>query len=127
MVLDEKNSVNNMPFFPLEQDWTLALASRPSRIPIKEWFPATYTVNSLLALGGRKTQCSKGPYTQGKHMQTGSNNILIPGINRYGTREPGELAEDGEGIPEWLWEPINSDLMQEIANGNVTNQSKTYI
>jgi len=116
-----------MPFFPAEQDWTLALASRPSRIPIEERFPVTYTVNSLPALGSRKTQCGKGPYAQGKHTQTSSNNILIPGINRYGTREPGELAEDGEGIPEWLREPIDSDPMQEIANGDVTNQSKTCI
>jgi len=55
-ILDKKNPVNGMLFFPAEQDWTLALTARPSRIPLEEWFPATYTVNSLLALGGRKTQ-----------------------------------------------------------------------
>jgi len=60
-------------------------------------------------------------------MQTGANNIPIPDKNRYGTREPGELAEDGEGIPEWLCEPIGSDPMQEITDGDVTNQSKTWI
>ena len=125
MVLDKKNPVNGMPFFPAEQDWTLALMARPSRILLKEQFPATYTVNSLPALGSRKTQCRKGPDAQGKHIQTGANNIPISDKNRYGTRKPGELAEDREGIPEWLCEPIGSDPTQEITDSDVTNQSKT--
>jgi len=116
-----------MPFFPAEKDWTLALAARPSRIPLEERFPATYAVNSLPALGGRKTQQGKGPDAWGKHMQTGTNNIPIPDKNRYGTREPGELVEDREGIPEWLCEPIGSDPTQEITDSDVTNQSKTWI
>jgi len=99
-----------MPFFPAEQDWTLALMARPSRILLKEQFPATYTVNSLLALGSRKTQCRKGPDAQGKHTQTGANNIPISDKNRYGTRKPGELAEDREGIPEHWSFPLTTTI-----------------
>ena len=44
-ILDERNLLNSMPFFPTEQDWTLV--SRPSRIPLENRFPAAYAVNSI--------------------------------------------------------------------------------
>lgn len=44
-IINECNPVNNMLFFPVEQDWTLV--TRPSRIPLGDRFPATYAVNSL--------------------------------------------------------------------------------
>ena len=56
--IDWKNPVNSMPFFPVEQDWTLA--SRPSKIPFAERFPAAYAVNSLLISDNRNMQRRKG-------------------------------------------------------------------
>ena len=50
-IINESNPVNNMPFFPAEQDWTLSI--RPPRIPISECFPTTYVVNSLPINGKR--------------------------------------------------------------------------
>ena len=44
-ILDERNPLNSMPFFPTDQDWTLV--SRPSRIPLEERFPTAYAVQSL--------------------------------------------------------------------------------
>ena len=44
-LINELNPVNNMPFFPAGEDWTLSF--RPPRIPLYKCFPAMYTVNSL--------------------------------------------------------------------------------
>ena len=117
-VLDASNPANSMPFFPAEEDWTLATASRPSRIPLKEHFPAAYAVNSLPTLGSRKAQRRKGP---------NPNKIPLPDKNRYGTKEPGELANDGEGIPEWLRKPIESGSKSGNTHGDVTQQPEGWI
>jgi len=107
-----------MPFFPAEEDWTLATASRPSRIPLEERFPAAYAVNSLPTLGSRKAQRGKGP---------NPNKIPLPDKNRYGTKEPGELANDGEGIPEWLRKPIESGSKSGNTHSDVTQQPEGWI
>jgi hypothetical protein len=88
-----------MPFFPAEQDWTLALDHRPSRIPLDERFPAKFVVNSLLVLDPRVRQCRKGPNNVGKPTPNNPNLIPVPGKNRFSNKEPGELANDREGIP----------------------------
>ena len=100
-ILDERNPINSMPFFLAEQDWMLATAARPSRVPLNKCFPATYMVNSLLSLGRRKTQCRKGPGPWGKPLQTGPNSIPITANNRYGTRSTGEAKKDDAAMPEW--------------------------
>jgi hypothetical protein len=42
-VIDERNLLNSMPFFPTDQDWMLA--SRPRRVPLEECFPMTFMIN----------------------------------------------------------------------------------
>lgn len=44
-IYNDRFPENNMVYFPTDQDWTLA--SRPSRIPVEDRFPAKYAVNSL--------------------------------------------------------------------------------
>jgi len=101
VILDKRNPINSMPFFPAEQDWTLATAARPSRVPLDKRFPVTYVVNSLPSLGGRKTQRRKGPGPWGKLSQMGPNSIPITANNRYGTRSTGEAEKDNTATPEW--------------------------
>ena len=127
MVLDKRNPVNSMPFFLAEQDWTLALASRPNRIPLDKRFPESYAVNCLPSLGNRKTQGGKGPGNWGKPSQTGSNSILIVGNNRYSARDTGGPEKDVADQPEWAQEPIDSDPMMEITDGDVTFKIKPWI
>jgi len=126
-VLDKRNLVNSMPFFPVEQDWTLVLTSRPNRIPLDERFPELYAVNCLPSLGNRKTQCGKGPGNQGKPSQTGSNSIPIVGNNRYSARDTGGPKKDVADQPEWAQEPIDSDPTMEITDGDVTFKIKPWI
>ena len=122
-VIDERNPVNSMPFFPTEQDWTLALDHRPSRIPLEERFPAKYAVNSIPILDPKTRQRKKGPSKVGKPAPNNPNLIPVPEKNRYGHKEPGELADDGEGIPLWLREP-----MPTIGNteGDVAQQAQPW-
>jgi hypothetical protein len=42
---NEKHLENNLIFFPMEEDWTLAVT--PDRIPLNECFPQKYAVASL--------------------------------------------------------------------------------
>ena len=125
--IDEKNLVNNMPFFPAEQDWTHALAARPSRIPFEDRFPTSYAVNSLPALGTRKAQRRKGTNPAGNPTPANPNKILLPEKNRYSTREPGELVDNGEGISDWMREPIESGTDFGNTDSDVTLQSKIWI
>ena len=126
-VLDERNPVNSMPFFPAEQDWTLAIESRPSRIPFEERFPPSYAVNSLPSLGGRKTQRGKGAGRRGQPSQSGSNTIPITDNNRYNARAAGGSEKDDAAWPKWAQEPIDSDPTKEIIDSDVTFQTKEWI
>jgi hypothetical protein len=110
-----------MPFFLAEQDWTLALDHRPSRIPLDERFPAKYAVNSIPISDPKARQRRKGPNNAGKLVPNNPNQIPIPEKNRYGHKEPGELANDEEGIPSWVREP-----MPPLGNteGDVTQQNQ---
>ena len=123
--MDQKDPVNSMPFFPAEQDWMLA--SRPNKIPYEERFPASYAVNSLPVLQSRNTQRRKGPNRGGKSPQGNPNLIPVPAKNRYGDKEPGELAGDKEGIPQWMREPIDGDLEYENTDGDVIQSSSSWI
>ena len=118
-LIDKRNPDNSMPFFPAEQDWTYV--TRPNRIPMCDRFPAAYAVNSIPVAGPRTTQRRKGPAPQGKPSSGNPNLIPVPPKNRYGAREPGELADDAEGIPEWIRELL-PPLEQENANGEVNTQ-----
>jgi hypothetical protein len=51
----------------------------------------------------------------GKHPQSNPNTILVPDKNRYGGKEPGELAGDKEGIPEWIHVTILYGIVRAIA------------
>src|SRR5437588_9231724 len=95
-----------MPFFPAEQDWTLTLDHRPSRIPLDEQFLVKYAVNSIPISDPKVRQQRKGPNNVGKLMPNNPNQIPILEKNRYGHKEPGELANDEEGIPSWVCEPM---------------------
>ena len=125
--IDERNPVNSMPFFPAEQDWTLALEHRPSRIPMDERFPAKYAVNSLPVLDPKARQRRKGPHNAGKpspnNPNPNPNLIPVPDKNRYAFKEPGELANDEEGIPEWAREPLPQPGSTE---GDVTQQTQSW-
>ena len=111
--INDCNPVNSMPFFPAEQDWTLAM--RPSRIPLEKHFPAIYAVNSLPVHGRR----SQGAPPKTNHSQDSSgmangkkthhrsplggpsnpNNIPLPKTSRYATGGP--RADTGYMQPEW--------------------------
>ena len=119
-ITDERNPDNNMLFFPAEQDWTFA--SRPSRIPLAERFPAAYAVNSLPTTVTKNTQCRKGPNQVGKLAKGNPNRIPLPANNRFGNKEPGELADE-EGIPAWMREPLDPLTEPVNPNGEVTHQS----
>ena len=125
--IDERNPDNSMPFFPAEQDWTLV--TRPSRVPMAERFPATYAVNSLPQTTSRGNTHRKGNSRAGlsKPSIPNPNRIPLPQNSKYGTREPGELADDGEGIPEWAREPLYIDSEPRNQDGEVTLQSETWI
>jgi hypothetical protein len=122
--MDQKNPVNSMPFFLAEQDWTLT--SWLNRIPLDECFPASYAVNSLPVLGNRNVQCRKGPNHMGKSPQSNPNLIQVPVKNRFGDKEPGELADDEEGIPEWVCEPIGGELEYENTDSDVIQCSNSW-
>jgi hypothetical protein len=51
--MDGRNPENKMPFFPTEQDWTLAI--RPNRIPLDERYPQRFAVKSLPYTGNKKS------------------------------------------------------------------------
>ena len=109
-----------MLFFPAEQDWTFA--SRPSRIPLAERFPVAYAVNSLPTTVTKNPQRRKGPNQVGKLVKGNPNRIPLPANNRFGNKEPGELADE-EGIPVWIREPLDPLTEPVNPNGEVTHQS----
>jgi hypothetical protein len=63
--MDKRNSENSMPYFPTEQDWTLAV--RPSRIPLEEHFLGKFLVNSLPIYRAKHTESAlRDPRGKGK-------------------------------------------------------------
>jgi hypothetical protein len=53
-MMDKKNLVNSMPFFPMDQDWMQT--GQPERIPMVERSLDRYSVNSLPINSGRHTE-----------------------------------------------------------------------
>jgi hypothetical protein len=93
-----------MPFFPVEQDWTLSI--RPPRIPISECFLTTYAVNSLPINGKRNfAPRRKGPNRVANPGHWNPNPNLIPllEVSRYTGREPREVTDIL--APSWLNDP----------------------
>ena len=123
--IDERNPDNSMPFFPARQDWTLV--TRPSRVPMAERFPTAYAVNSLPQAPSRGNTQRKGNTLARLPKASNPNHIPLPQNTKYGAREPGELADDGEGIPEWAREPLYIDSEPRNPDGEVTLQSETWI
>jgi hypothetical protein len=123
--MDQKNPINSMPFFLAEQDWMLM--SQPNRIPLNECFLASYAVNSLPVLGNRNVQHRKGLNCTGKSPQSNPNLIPVSAKNRFGDKEPGELADDEEGILEWVCKPIDGKLEYENTDGDVIQCSNLWI
>ena len=127
-IINERNPVNNMPFFPAEQDWTLAV--RPARVPLKEHFPASFSVNSL-PLHGRRQQ---GAPSKAKHVQatvgtgrkelprasadnlTSSNCIPVPEKNKYAANSA--ATPSGYVEPAWYHVPIGDKGTGTWENNN---------
>jgi len=107
-IMDERNPLNSMPFFPTEQDWTLV--SRPNRIPLEDRFPAAYAVNSLpyptaKPPGGGPQRRAKANRAV-KAPRDNPNEIPLPPKSNRAPKEAGELTDqDQEGDPSWLREP----------------------
>jgi hypothetical protein len=59
----------------------------------------------------------------GKLAPNNPNRIPIPEKNRYGHKELGELANDEEGIPLWVREPM---LPLGNTEGDVTQQNQSW-
>jgi hypothetical protein len=101
---NERNPENAMPYFPTEQEWTLAV--RPSRITLDDRFPQRFAVNSLPTATRGKTTAGNHPTRRRQGDPTRSatreNPNFIP-IPQSRTREQGELLKEG-----------NTDLTQEV-------------
>ena len=114
-IINDSNPVNNMPFFPAEQDWTLSI--RPPRIPINERFPTTYAVNSLPINGKRNfVPRRRGPNRDANLALRNPNPNLIPlpEVSKYAGREPGEVTDDR--TPSWLDDPATGSGSWDNAN-----------
>jgi hypothetical protein len=76
-IFDERNPGNTMPYFPTDEDWTLAV--RPDRISIPERFPAKFAVNSLPSKDNTPHSPRKKRKTNkaGKAIQGYPNNIPV--------------------------------------------------
>ena len=53
-IFDEHNPKNRMPYYPMEQDWTLV--TRLGRLPMEERYLKKFTVNSLPTQTGKKKE-----------------------------------------------------------------------
>ena len=123
--IDERNPDNNMLFFPAEQEWTLV--TRPSRVPFAEHFPDKFTANSLPLAIARSNNRRKGNAPAGLPWASNPNRIPLPtSSSKYNAREPGELVDDGEGIPEWACESLYIDSEPRNNNGDVTQQPPVW-
>ena len=107
-ILDERNPLNSMPFFPTDQDWTLI--SRPNRIPLSERFPATFAARSLpLATPGppgAAYQRKAGTIHLAKGPRENPNRILLPAKTSRAPKEAGEIT-DHEAELTWQRESGN--------------------
>jgi hypothetical protein len=92
-----------------------------------ERFPTAYAVNSLPQAPSRGNTQRKGNTLARLPKASNPNHIPLPQNTKYGAREPGELADDGEGIPEWAREPLYIDSEPRNPDGEVTLQSETWI
>jgi len=112
LIIDERTPENAMPYFPAEQDWTLA--TRPPKIPLEVRFPAEFAVSNIQQKShqqkdaaphlSQKTQRRK-PAQKGKD----GNPNLIPLTRR---REEGELPASDEP-----WRADSSHLPTSYFNG----------
>ena len=106
-ILDERNPLNSMPFFPTDQDWTMV--SRPSRIPLENRFPAAYAVNSLAGtapkFAGPALQRKSTYNRAAKSTPANPNRIPLPARSIRASKELGEISEHGG--PSWTCEPAN--------------------
>jgi hypothetical protein len=103
-VYNERNPENSMPYFPTEQDWTLAV--RPSRITLTERFPQRFAVNSLPTANRGKVNSDSRPQQRrqgGPSRKSASENPNMIPITHSQTREMGELSKVG-----------NADTTQEL-------------
>jgi hypothetical protein len=117
-LINKMNSVNNMPFFPAEQDWTLSI--RPPRIPLNKHFPATYSVNSLpINAKGNFVPHRRSSNRGTIPGQRNPNLILLPENNRYVAKEPGKAMD--ALAPSWLANPLrgSSSWDNDNAEGDV--------
>ena len=108
-ILDERNPLNSMPFFPTEQDWTLV--SRPSRIPLEERFPEAYAVKSRTTTAhnptGSGSQRKAATHRATKAPRAGNPNLIpLPAKSDHTPREAGEITGQ-ERNPSWLNDPAN--------------------
>ena len=101
-IINERNPVNSMPFFPAEQDWTLAV--RPSRIPLEERFPATFAVNSL-PTHGRRPQRGPPKANRSRGELSNPNNIPLLEMSRYTAGSSGA----GTGYMQPQWRPFPTE------------------
>jgi|SRR6267142_6478834 len=76
-----------MPYFPTEEDWTMAL--RPNRIPVGEKFPNKYTVNKLQTdTGKHSTATSRVPQKKYGNPPQGTQNCSPRPTERTNSSNP---------------------------------------
>ncbi len=121
-ILDERNPLNSMPFFPTDQDWTLV--SRPSRIPLEERFPTAYAVQSLPYAAAKPAGAAP------QHRPAGNRAAKVPRENpnmipllqpaklNCMPKEVGEITEQEEG-PSWVREPVPEEPFQFLDKNGV--------
>jgi hypothetical protein len=121
-LINEMNPVNNMPFFSVEQDWTLSI--RPPRILLNKCFLAIYSVNSLpINAKGNFAPCRRSSNCGTIPGQRNPNLIPLPENNRYMAKEPGEamdaltlswLADPLRGSSSWDNDNTEGDVLQHL-------------
>ena len=107
-----------MPFFPAEQDRTLAV--RPSRIPLEKRFPVTFAVNSL-PMHGRRPKRGPPKPSRSRGELSNPNNIPLPEMSRYTMGSSG--ADMGYTQPQWCPFPSKDGMgswENDNAEGDVT-------
>jgi len=79
---DDRSPENNLPYFPSDQDWTLA--TQTNRIPLREWFPKHLAVNSLPSTTIHKTtkHTVRPPPKEDKGKQWAKEGIVDKLMNR---------------------------------------------
>jgi hypothetical protein len=107
-VLDERIPENLMPFYPTDQDWTLAI--RPPRIPLDLRFPHKFAVNSLPI--GRRTRdeattaCGPSRRRNSRHREDSNR----PPVGRREERGAPLASDVGTQQPLWSQDPESTDM-----------------